>query len=407
MSIASSPPPRRPLNLHTLHGDVLHEVLLLSPNRKSLRRLILTHPAVYYAFKARRRLILRTVFKMEASFSPLDINAVESILVRLQVHNPIDGAALREALWPRFEPLLPASFPSKWATALLACYHSSNLKDDALVFTKRTTAQLLNDALPPTREARTFAWAATRTYVAANLAENALQFQEAFLRRLNPRRPEHSSWAKELVIRYRDIKGPEQALQLQRSNWELYQTTLGPNSDITLDWARSIVHEHQSVGDHQKAVLFHEQVRTSLNPTTAQYVAWSRQQIRMLQRLDQIEKALLVMEEVWRHLQPDSAGYRAWTAQLIAQYEAGGRNDAAIAVCEAAWTAIKTSLDRLPNGRTRKYHAYGAALMLAKTYRRNNRKEDAISLEVISESLRAEQSGLGIGFKAEAGNMKR
>jgi hypothetical protein len=179
-------------------------------------------------------------------------------------------------------------------------------------------------------------------------------------------------------------------LQLQRSNWELYQTTLGPNSDITLDWARSIVHEHQCAGDHQKAVLFHEQVRTSLDPTTAQYVAWSRQQIQMLQKLDQIEEALLVMEDVWRHLRPDSAGYRAWAAQLSAQYEAGGRADAAIVVCEAAFTAMKTSLDRLPNDRTWKYHAHGAALMLAKAYRRNNREEDAISLEAMSKSLRAE-----------------
>lgn len=389
MSTASSPPPGGPHNLHTLHGDVLHEVLLLSPDRKSLRHLILTHPAIYHAFKARRRLILRTVFKMEASFSPPDMVAVDSFLVRLQVKNPIDGAALREALWPRFEPLLPALFPSRWATALLACYHSSNLKDDALVFTKRTTIQLLDHALPPTREARTFARAAIRTYVAANLVENALRFQEAFLRRLDPRSPEHSLWAKELVIRYRAIKGPEQALQLQLSNWELYQTTLGPNSDITLDWARSIVHEHQCAGDHQNAILFHQQVRNSLDPTTAQYVAWSRHQIQMLQRLDQIEEALLVMEDVWRHLQPDSAGYRAWATQLSAQYEAVGRADAAVAVCEAAWTAIKTSLDRLPNDRTWKYYAHGAALMLAKAYRRNNRKEDAISLEAISKSLRA------------------
>ncbi|KAF2472710.1 uncharacterized protein BDR25DRAFT_353031 [Lindgomyces ingoldianus] len=349
MSTASSPPPGGPRNLHTLHGDVLHEVLLLSPDRKSLRHLILTHPAIYHAFKARRRLILRTVFKMEASFSPLDMVAVDLFLVRLQAKNLIDGAA----------------------TALLTCYHSSNLKDDALVFTKRTIIQLLDHALPPTREARTFARAAIRTYVAANLAENALRFQEVFLRRLDPRSPEHSLWAQELVIRLRAIKGPEQALQLQRSNWELYQRTLGPNSDITLDWARSVVHEHQCAGDHQKAILFHQPVRNSLDPTTAQYVAWSRQQIQMLKKLDQIEEALLVMGDVWRHLQPDS-----------------GRADAAVAVCETAWTAIKTSLDRLPNDRTWKYHAHGAALMLAKAYRRNNRKEDAISLEAISKSLR-------------------
>ncbi|KAH8689266.1 hypothetical protein GQ44DRAFT_734401 [Phaeosphaeriaceae sp. PMI808] len=380
----ATPPPGRPHNLHTLHGDLLHEVLLLSPDRKSLRHLVLTHRAIYHAFKARRRLILRTVFEMEARVSPLDMVAVNSFLVRLQINNPIDGAALREALWPRFEPFLPALFPSRWATALLACYHSSNLKDDALEFTKRTTIRLLYHALSPTREARTFARAAIRTYVAADLVEDALRFQEAFLHRLDHRLPEHSLWAKELVISYRAVKGPEQALQLQRSNWELYQTTLGPNSDITLDWARSIVREHQSAGDHHEAILFHQQIRISLDPTTAQYVAWSRQQIQMLHKLDRVEEALLVMEDVWRHLQPDSAGHRAWATQLSAQYEAVGRADAAVVVCEAAWTAIKLSLGRLPNDRTWKYHAHGAALMLAKVYRRNNRIEDAMALEATS-----------------------
>ncbi|KAF1966361.1 hypothetical protein BU23DRAFT_574087 [Bimuria novae-zelandiae CBS 107.79] len=376
-------------NLHTLHGDVLHEILLLSPDRKSLWHLILTHPAVYHAFQERRRLILRTVFKTEASLSRLKMDAVDSFLDRLQVKIPIDAAALREALWPRFEPQLPALLPSRWATALLLCYHSSNLKDEALTFTKRTTTKLLNHALPPTREARTFARAAIRTYVAANLAEDALQFQEAFLYRLDPRSSEHSLWTKELVPRYRALKGPEQALQLQRSHWELYQTTLGPNSDITLDWARSIVHEHQCAGDHQQAILFHQRVRNTLDPTTAQYVAWSRQQIQMLQKLNRTEEALLVTEDVWRNLQPDSAGYRAWTAQLSAQYEAVGRANAAVAVCEAAWTTIKTRLDRSPNDEAWKYHAHGTALMLAKAYRRNGRKEDALALEAIAKSLRA------------------
>ena len=315
--------------------------------------------------------------------------AVDAFLVRLLVSNPIDGVALREALWPIFEPLLPASLPSRWATALLACYHAASLKDDALAFTKRATAQMLKYTLPPTREVRALAWAAIRTYVAANLSQDALQFQESFLHRLDPRSPEHNLWAKELVARYRTVKGPEQALQLQRSNWELYQTALGPNSDITLDWARSIVSEHQSAGDRQEAILFHRQVRRSLDPTTAQYVAWSRQQIKMLQKLNQNDEALLVIEDVWRHLRPDSAGYRAWTAQLSEQYEAAGRADAAVAVCEAAWTAINTFLDRLPNDNAWKYHAHGAALMLAKAYRRNNRIEDAGSIEAMSESLRA------------------
>jgi hypothetical protein len=392
MSIASSAPPGA-YNLHTLHGDVLHGILLLSPDLSSLHNLVLTHPAIYQTFNARRRLILRTVFKTEASGGPKNMMTLDTFLAQLLVINPVDSVALREALWPRLEPLLPASLPSRWATALLACYHTANLKDDALAFTKRVTAQLLKPTVPQvkplTREARTFAWSAIRTYVSANLAQDALQFQESFLCRLDPRSPEHSVWAKELVAKYRTIKGPEQALQLQRSNWELYQTVLGPNSDITLDWARSIVSEHQSAGHHQEAILFHQQVRNSLDPTTAQYVAWSRQQIKMLQKANRNDEALLVTEDVWRHLHPDSAGYRAWTAQLSEQYEAAGRADAAVAVCEAAWTAIKTFLDRLPNDEARKYRAQGALLMLAKAYRRNNREEDAKSLAKISESLSA------------------
>jgi len=223
--------------------------------------------------------------------------------------------------------------------------------------------------------------------VAADLDEDALRFQEAFLHRLDHRLPEHSLWAKELVISYRAVQGPEQALRLQRSNCELYQTTLGPDSDITLDWARSVVRGYQSVGDHDEAILFHQQIRISLHSTTAHYIAWSRQQIQMLHKLDRVEEALLVMEDVWRHLQPDSAGYRAWAAQLSAQYETVGRADAAVAVCEAAWTTIKLSLDRFPNDRTWKYQAHRAALMLAKVYRRNNRIEDAMALEATSSLL--------------------
>lgn len=383
-------------NLQTLHDDVLHGIMLSCTNLTSLSRLVFTHPAIYQAFNARRRLILRTVFRTETSSGSLDIKKMNTFLVRLAASSPIDGVALREAVWPRFESLLPASAPSRWATALLACYHSANLGDDALLFTRSATAGILAKAVVPTREARTFARAAIKTYLAANLAQEALEFQESFLRRLDPRSSEHSSWAKELVVRYRAIKQPEEVLQLLRINWELYQTILGPNNQITLDWARSIVSEYQSLGDDSEAILFHEQVGDSLDPSTAQYVAWSRQHIQMLQRSGQNDRAILTTEKVWHTLQPHSTGYRAWTAQLSERYEAAGRPDAAVGVCEAAWASINTYLSRLPNEKHWKYHAHGAALMLAKVYRRNNRIEDADALEAISRSLHTSKGGESI-----------
>ncbi|KAF2672785.1 hypothetical protein BT63DRAFT_136499 [Microthyrium microscopicum] len=371
-------------NLHTLPGDVLHEILLLCPTLRSLYHLVETHPAIYRAFDARRRLILRTVFDKETR-GRVGRRIVDALLARTAVEKAVDAVALREALYRLYEPFWPTRLRCKLAMVLLHSYRAANMKDEALAFAKSLAPTVLS-CKSPMSEARLLARALVQTYEGADLAHDALQFQESFLHLIKPQSPEHNTWAKDLVARYQTIKGPEQACQLQGTFWELYQTTLGPGNDITLSWARLIVSERQSAGQNQQAVAFHQQVRRSLDPASAQYVAWSRQQIKMLQKLEQDDKAILVTEDVWRHLQPESPGYRAWTAQLSDQYEAAGRSEDAIAVCQTAWTTTKAFLDGLPNDKARKYRARGAALLLAKAYRRNNQAEDANSIEAISES---------------------
>lgn len=54
------------LNIHTLHDDILYELLITCRDLISLKRLILTHPAIYHAFNNRRRLVLRAVFKTQS-----------------------------------------------------------------------------------------------------------------------------------------------------------------------------------------------------------------------------------------------------------------------------------------------------------------------------------------------------
>lgn len=121
---------------------------------------------------------------------------MDFFLVRLQVKSLINAIALREALWSRMVRSLPLAWPSKWATQLLACYHAVSLEDEALAFKMRRRTQLLDHHQRPSQEACMFARAAVRTYVAANLLEDALQFQEAFLPRLDPRASEHNLWAR-------------------------------------------------------------------------------------------------------------------------------------------------------------------------------------------------------------------
>jgi hypothetical protein len=387
------------VNLHTLDNDIIYELLTLCPDLDSLRGLILTHPALYYAFNGRRRLILRAVFKTQNNVRFLhpgdgEIAAADEFILRFEPKNPIDSVAFREALWPELERLLTAKLPSKWATSLLACYQKAELSNDALRFAKRTTGLILESSRLLYSETRTFIRAVIRMYMTAQLFPEAIELQGKVLKRLRARSPEHSPWAKQLVATYRSTGYSDRILPLQLDCWERYRKINGPGSEVALDWARSIVCEYQLNGDDQEAIKFHQRVRTLLQPQTAQYVAWSRQLIRMHQRANQHGEALLVTEEVWRHLQPGSKWYRPWTTQLSELYEAAGRPEDAIAVYLAAWTAISGRLARHPNDVVWKYQAKGAGLTLARVYRKYQRLDDASLLE-------AKCSGLGFVAAAD------
>ncbi|KAF2131198.1 hypothetical protein P153DRAFT_355953 [Dothidotthia symphoricarpi CBS 119687] len=374
-------------NLHTLDSDILFGLLATSTDLVSLRCLILSHRALYHAFNDSRRLILRTVFKTQNNVHPLrrlnerDITAAEKYINRLTSINAIDRVALREALWPALERTIPAKTPSKWATTLLACYNKAELRDDALSFAKRTMGLILASPQPLHTEHRIFARAVIRTYMAAKMPDEAIELEETILRHLAPRSPDHSIWAKQLLVTYQDTGHAEKILPLQLASWELYRQSVGSGSEVALDWARSITRGYQLKGEHEKAIEFHQTVWNCLDPTTQQYVAWSRQLIHWLQKSNQHGEALVVTEQVWHHLQPNARGYRPWAAQLADQYEAAGRPEMAVAVSEAVWAEVLACLTRFPNDASWKYQARGAGLKLARAYRLNQRGDEATALE--------------------------
>ncbi|KAF2138913.1 uncharacterized protein K452DRAFT_360682 [Aplosporella prunicola CBS 121167] len=230
-----------------------------------------------------------------------------------------------------------------------------------------------------------FARAVVRTYVADNRTRDALTVQETVRSRLDPHKPRHSIWSKEISASYRNAGDSEAVLRLHLESWELYVATLGPDSGVALDWARGAVYEYQQAGDGDAALQFHHRARNLLHPTTANYVAWSRQLIHMYQRQQMQAEALAVTEEVFQHLTPHDTGYRAWAAQLCEQYYVLGRNDMSILVCETTFAAISQCLQQHPNDNSWKFHARGARLALAKEYRRAGKPNRALAAEALCE----------------------
>ena len=369
-------------NLHTLDGDILYELLATCCDLVSLRCLILTHPALYHAFNHRRRLILRTVFTTQNHVRPShrpserEVSVAHQYILRITpTSSTMDRVALREALWPG------AKRTCQYAIDLLSCYHQAGLKEEALLFARDTIRIVLATSQPLRSEQRTLAKCVIRTYTAAKLPQEAMDVGEKVLQRLDPRSPEHTIWAKQLINTYRNRGQDEKVLLLQLDCWKLCRKLAGPGSHVALEWARSIIRDYELKGEHGKAIEFHRRVRGHLDPTTAQYVAWSRQLIQMHQRCNQHGEALVVMEEVWHHLRPDTTGYRAWARQLSEVYYALGRREDGLIIMEAVWTGIAAHSARFPNDMGWRYKARGAALMLAKSYRRHERTGDANALE--------------------------
>ncbi|KAF2204587.1 hypothetical protein GQ43DRAFT_437822 [Delitschia confertaspora ATCC 74209] len=377
-------------NLHTLHHDLLFEVLTHCPDLTTLRCCILTHPNLWHAFSTSRRLILRLVFRNQFTGSSprrtkdlvSSVHAAEYYITRF-IHrrsegtNWFDCVAFQEGLWPLLEPLLPEKLSLEWAKNMLTAYQKAELRDDALCLVKRTIGLIMKSPGQLSWEARAFARTAVRTYISAKLLQETIALQEAVRQRFHPWQAEHTLWSKDLIATHRNAGDDDRVLQLQISCWELYKTALGPDNDATLNWARAIVREYQRRGQEQEALAFHRKVRSMLDPRAAPSIAWSRQLIHMLQRQKKHAEALAITEDVWQHLNPESAGYRAWAGQLSEQYEAMGRPEDAIAVWEAAWIAITAQLTRKPNDNSWKYHARGAGLSLAKVYQRNRHLDEA------------------------------
>jgi hypothetical protein len=257
-------------NLHTLDSDILYELLITCSELVSLKRLILTHPILYHVFNRRRRLILKAVFKTQhdvrQSRRPwAELSGTDQYIRRLDSISAIDRVALREALWPQIgRRMLPQV--RKWATALLACYHQAGLENDAITFARKAIDIVRSEPLSCTFEERTLLKAVIRTYKTAKLPGEAMELEEFVLpqihprlvahsgadtavmprhringRQKNPRLLAYSNWAKQLINTYSDNGHNQKALSLQLHCWELYKDEFGPESEVALDWARSIV----------------------------------------------------------------------------------------------------------------------------------------------------------------------
>jgi tetratricopeptide (TPR) repeat protein len=394
-------------NLHTIDSDTLLEMLMLCPDLSSLRCLIETHPVIHHVFTSRRRLILRTVFRNQITAdAPGPYQAMgpaNSSILKNKSNNPIDVVAFRESIWPEIEHLLKHGPVVTWATALLAAFHAAKLDHEALAFSQRITTLFLKKKHRFGPAARSFFKSAIRTHVLAGLEKEAMRLQERVLDCLTINRPahpdmhstwenrdtlEHSKWAKDLADTYRRTGSTDRLIAFQLGSWELYRTIVGPNSDVTLDWARALVLTYQHSKRNEKALEFHARVRKTLDPTKAQYLAWSRQLIRMYQRQHRGAEALIATREVWNLLRPESKGYRAWTTQLSNAYEANGRPEDAVRVCEDAWRAISARLEEKPKAKSWQYQTIGAGLSLVQAYKTHGRLEDAAVVEATCTKLR-------------------
>lgn len=398
--------------LQTLPADILYDLLVLSSSLSEVRNLILTHPAIYSAFNARRRLIIRDVYcftlypRLFHTTTPRAVAAeiavtsqrptVDRILsaqdtwIRhyVKITHDIDRVALREALWMFLRQRLPDNTASAWAKELLLAYRTAGLQTDALAFATRTVTDVMVHEKGLKREAQELVRSVVRLYESVGRVEDAIALRDAMCKKLNPRSPEHDIWSKELLTALKkDRADVDAVLKLLLNRWELYQNTLGAGSPKALDWARSVVKAYQDAHNDTAALQFHGKVRNLLVRTTADYIAWSRQHIHMLQRQQRSAEALAATEEVWRTLHPESTGYRAWTSQLCDMYDALYQYEKTTATYEAVWNAINAELVPNPNDVKWRYDARGAGAALYKAYRRENRLDEALAIQMRCEEL--------------------
>ena len=306
----------------------------------------------------------------------------------VEQRDPIAGVAFRESIWPVVEKLIHSKQTLRWATALLNAYHHAELQNEELAFARRTISAVLASSRSFEFEVYGFARAVIRTYLAAGLNQESIEIRQKIRQRIDPRSVEHSRWSKELVASYKKLGYEDRITLLHLESWELYKNAAGPEADVTLDWARSIVCRYREQGKNEEALQFWQTVRRSLSPTSTPYIAWSRYMMHMYKRQNQNAEALRVTEEVWRSINPEVTGYRAWTAQLSEQYESAGRIDDAIAICESAWRAINERLELQPISGNWRFQLRGAGLMLANVYRRHGRIAEADAVDARCSEIR-------------------
>lgn len=378
-------------NLHTLDQDLLHEVLALCPDLTALYSLIRTHPNIYHAFLGRRRLLLKLTYRKQTKIRPrwrdLDTKDPEEFIKSIR-HDLIAVVAFRESLWLAFEKHLHDKRTLEWAKELLVAYQRAELYSDGLSFAQETMARILSSGEVLERGVPDFARSVVRMYTITGRTIDAIELQELVRNRISPRSRDHGIWSDELIVSYKKLGLKERIIPVQLDNWNLYKLHKNPENDTTLIWARAAVLQYRDEGKDREALHFWQAVRSSLAPTSPQHTAWARYMMHMYARRKESSEILEIKGEVWQNISPDVNGYREWTAQLSEEYELAGRHDDAIAVCEAAWTATNERLSLRPDSTDWKYEVRGSGLLLANTYRRYGRTDDADVVEARCNEIR-------------------
>lgn len=290
---ASPPSTVCALNVHTLHEDILYELLIRCRDLISLKRLIFTHPEMYHAFNNRRRLVLRAVFRTQSTVrirycdDKLVLVRADRYLSRMLPCSAIDRVALREALWPTVKQLLPSMVSCQWAIALLTRYHQAGLKHNQLMFAKEAAHTMLSASLPLHFEQRTLLRVIARTYASSDTPEEAIELDAAILQRLDPQLQAHRIWIEDFMQTYRNNRNNKKGLDLQLKCWQLCRDTLGLGSKVALDCAQSLICSYHLSGEPKKAIELCRFVQGSISPKTPGYTAWMRKLMDMLYKASQ------------------------------------------------------------------------------------------------------------------------
>ncbi|KAF1834925.1 hypothetical protein BDW02DRAFT_579234 [Decorospora gaudefroyi] len=256
------------INLHTLHSDILHELLITCWDLVSLR-VRSSHRLQEREFAAANQYIQESISIVLAASQPIyaDQRALARAVIRTYTAAKLSQEAteLEETILRHLNPRLPAH--SVWAKQLINTYRSSGHAQKTLCLQLEC-------------------WELYKTVVGSG-SEVALD------------------WARSIVRGYQ-LKGEDgEAIKFHQT----VRSLLDPTTAQYVAWSRQLIQMHQKYNQPGEALVVTEEVWRHLQPDTTGYRAWAVQLSEQHDALGKPDDALAVIEAAWTDIAAELARF--------------------------------------------------------------------------------------------------